>query len=354
MYYFRADGSATTGAGHLMRCLTVALELQKKIEHPEELCFLCAEEASAELLQSWDMPVKILGTDPADLEGELPVWEQLISGTGHVLLVDSYAVTDDYLRALRRFGRVYLLDDMQQHGFPVDGVINYNLFASAEIYRELYGEETGKYLGASYVPVRQQFCEAAKKYVLPENVTDILITTGGGDRDNIAGEILRELCEHSLAGETIKYHLVVGSFNPNREKLEQYASKHSEVVLHCDVRDMAGLMAACQLAVTAGGTTIYELSVLGVPFVCFSYAENQEGLTRWLGRQGISGYAGEWHHAPEETRKAIGSWCREACENREYRKKAYKAERTLIDGQGAARIAEILRAAECKDIEDSI
>lgn len=346
MYYFRADGSAATGAGHLMRCLTVAQELQKRIKHPEELCFLCAEEASGELLESWNMPVKILGTDPADLEGELPVLEQLIQGSGHVFLVDSYAVTDAYLWALHRFGRVYLLDDMQQHAFPVDGVINYNLFASREKYRELYGSDTGQYLGAAYVPVRQQFCEAAKQYILPENVTDVLITTGGGDRDNIAGEILRELCEHSLAGKTIRYHLVVGRFNPNREKLEQYASQHSGVVLHCDVRDMAGLMMTCQLAVTAGGTTIYELSVLGVPFVCFSYAENQEGLTGWLGEQKITGYAGEWHHAPEETRRAISIWCLRACENREYRQKAYEAERTLIDGRGAARIAEILRAAE--------
>lgn len=132
MYYFRADGSAVTGAGHLMRCLTVAQELQKRIEHPEELCFLCAEQASAELLQSWNMQVKILGTDPADLEGELSALEGLIRGSGHVFLVDSYAVTDAYLQALHRFGRVYLLDDMQQHAFPVDGVINYNLFASRE------------------------------------------------------------------------------------------------------------------------------------------------------------------------------------------------------------------------------
>ena len=247
MYYFRADGSAVTGAGHLMRCLTVAQELQKRIEHPEELCFLCAEQASAELLQSWNMPVKILGTDPADLEGELSALEGLIRGSGHVFLVDSYAVTDAYLQALHRFGRVYLLDDMQQHAFPVDGVINYNLFASREKYRELYGSSTGQYLGAAYVPVRQQFCEAAAQYILQDDVTDILITTGGGDKDNIAGEILRELCEHSLAGKNIRYHLVVGRFNPNREKLEQYASEQNNVVLHCDVKDMAGLMTACHV-----------------------------------------------------------------------------------------------------------
>ncbi len=345
MYYFRADGSAATGAGHLMRCLTVAQELQKRTEQPEEICFLCAEKASAELLQSYDMPVKILGTDPSHLEGELPVLEQLVKGTGHVFLVDSYAVTNHYLRKLHRSGRVYLLDDMQQQGFPVDGVINYNLFASAEKYRELYDKKTARYLGAAYVPVRQQFCEAAKQYTLPDVVTDILITTGGGDRDNIAGEILQELCEHSLAGKAVRYHLVVGRFNPNREKMERYASEHSEVVLHCDVRDMAELMASCQLAVTAGGTTIYELSVLGVPFVCFSYTENQEGLTKWLGEHGITGYGGAWHRDLAGTRKAIGSWCLEAWEKKELRQNAYEAERALIDGQGAARIAEILRTA---------
>lgn len=345
MYYFRADGSAAAGAGHLMRCLTVAQELQKRIEHPQELCFLCAEKASAELLQSWNMPVKLLGTAPADLESELPVLEGLIQGDGHVFLVDSYAVTDAYLQALHRFGRVYLLDDMQQHAFPVDGVINYNLFASPEKYRELYGSDHGQYLGAAYVPVRQQFCEASRQYALPESVTDILITTGGGDQDNIAGQILRELCECSLPEASVRYHLVIGRFNPNRGQLEQYALEHSNVLLHFDVKDMAGLMGSCQLAVTAGGTTIYELSVLGVPFVCFSYAENQEQLTEWLGRQEIAGYAGRWHYAPEETRKAIGSWCRNACENRELRQKAYEAERALIDGQGAARIAEILRMA---------
>ena len=88
------------------------------------------------------------------------------------------------------------------------------------------------------MPVRQQFCEAAAQYILQDDVTDILITTGGGDKDNIAGEILRELCEHSLAGKNIRYHLVVGRFNPNREKLEQYASEQNNVVLHCDVKDM--------------------------------------------------------------------------------------------------------------------
>lgn len=346
MYYFRADGSAATGAGHLMRCLTVAGELQKKLIPSEGVCFLCAEEASAELLRSRKMPVQVLKTDPTDLEGELPALKTLLLGQESVFLVDSYYVTDAYLSGLKKFGRVFLLDDMQQHAFPVDGVINYNLFASPEKYRELYGTKIPQYLGAPYVPVRQEFCEASTDYRVADRVTDLLITTGGGDRDNIAGEILRELCERRLKDCGVRYHLVVGRFNPNRDRLEQYAAEHPEVILHCDVQDMAGLMAQCQLAVTAGGTTIYELAVLGVPFVCFSYAENQEGLTEWIGKQGTAGYAGAWHHAKEQTLEQIGAWCAKAYEDLSVRQKAYEAERILIDGQGAARIAQILLSAQ--------
>ena len=350
MYYFRADGSAATGAGHLMRCLTVAQELQNRIDTPEEVCFLCADEASAELLENNNMPVQVLETDPDDLEGELPVLEKMLKNTGStentVFLVDSYRVTDGYLSELRHFGKVFLLDDMQQHGFPVDGVINYNLFASPEKYRELYGSETPQYLGAAYVPVRQQFCKVTGRYTVTDAVTDVLITTGGGDKDNIAGEILRELCERSLKDCPVRYHLVIGRFNPNKKMLEQYAADHSEVILHCDVQDMASLMAECQLAVTAGGTTIYELSVLGVPFVCFSYAENQEGLTEWIGKQNVAGYAGAWHHDADAVRKVLGSRCLEAFQRKELRAQCYEAERKLIDGRGAARIAQILADAK--------
>ena len=342
MYFFRADGSAATGAGHLMRCLTVAQALQKLIAHPEEVCFLCAEEASARLLQSRSQPVKVLGTDPADLEGELPVLEQVIGTSDNIILVDSYRVTDAYLQKLHRFGKVFLLDDMQEHRFPVDGVINYNLFASAEKYQELYGSGIPKYLGAPYVPVRQQFGEAMREYGITDEVTDVLITTGGGDQDNIAGSILQELCEHSLKDCGVRYHLVVGRFNPNREKLERYAAERKNIILHCDVQNMAALMAQCQLAVTAGGTTIYELSVLGIPFVCFSYAENQEKLTEWIGDHKVAGYAGAWHHDPEQTLEKIGDWCLQAYESKKLRKHCYETERTLIDGQGAARIAQLL------------
>ena len=52
-YYFRADGNAATGAGHLMRCLTIADALQALPgPDPADICFLCADEASGALAEA--------------------------------------------------------------------------------------------------------------------------------------------------------------------------------------------------------------------------------------------------------------------------------------------------------------
>ena len=122
MYYFRADGSAKTGAGHLMRCLTVALELQKLTEHPEQVCFLCADEASAELLRSNHMPVKVLGTDPEDLEGELPVLERLTGDTKQIneendMGKDNYKLVANNKKAYHD----YFIDETYETGIALAG-----------------------------------------------------------------------------------------------------------------------------------------------------------------------------------------------------------------------------------------
>lgn len=103
-------------------------------------------------------------------------------------------------------------------------------------------------------------------------------------------------------------------------------------------------MEACDLAITAGGSTIYELAALGVPFVCFSYAENQEALTEYIGSQKIAGFAGAFHKSPEQTLEQLYILFRTLVTDGNLRRQYYDAERKLIDGQGAARLAQALRS----------
>ncbi len=381
MFYFRADGNAVTGAGHLMRCLTIAEELKKLLEAgklsesgklPETaagICFICADEASAELVSQSGFPVQVLHTDYLNLEEELPVWAELF-GSGqkpvcgaqelaeqaqersgrkvaeHVILVDSYHVTDAYLEALRSYGRVYLLDDMGKKAYPVDGVINYNAFADEAHYEKLYqGKSTQLAVGSSFVPVRRQFLDVP--YEVREQVKEVLITTGGGDNDNIAAAVFQ-----AIGRPECRYHVIVGQFNRHFLWWKQLEQECSQVQVHHNVTDMASLMRQCDMAVTAGGTTIYELAAIGVPFLCFSYAENQEALTEYIGSKKIAGYCGAYHLNKQETLSRMSRLAEEISISAqtaadegtgvELRRRMYEREKEMIDGLGACRIAQLL------------
>lgn len=345
----RADGNAKIGAGHLMRCLTIAEALENKAQ----VGFICADRDSAELALSKGFDAYVLGTDYRYMEQELLLWSQLFDGFGQriqeeivqqepyvqtrKILVDSYYVTNAYLEGLQAFGQVILLDDMCKQPWNVDKLINYNAFATKEMYDMLDSPyETRCYVGGRYIPIRKAFC--GKDYRVKVQVEHILITTGGGDSENIAGRILDKIWDASHA-----FHVVLGRFNPHYEEMMKRAEDAGNIHVYHDVKDMADLMVRCDLAVTAGGTTIYELSALGVPFVCFSYAENQEKLTAYIGDRQIAGYGGEYHKDAVGTLEAIAKQIDELKKNSELRKEYSEKERKLVDGEGARRIAGILQ-----------
>ncbi len=357
MFYFRADGNAVIGAGHLMRCLTIAEGLKELLAADEEknemagkplqeacnICFLCADEESAGLVTQKGFAARILHTDFRNMEEELPIIRMLFGGKkevyNHVFLVDSYYVTESYLQELKSYGRVYLLDDMGKKPYPVDGVINYNAFADREYYQKLYqGRETILAIGSDFVPLRRQFLNVP--YVVRKQVTDVLITTGGGAQDDIAIAVLEAIMRPECS-----YHVVVGQFNKSFSAWKQMERECRRIHVHYGVTDMASLMRKCDMAVTAGGTTIYELAAIGVPFLCFSCAENQEALTEYIGKEKIAGYCGAYHLDKHETLRCMSSLAKRLCEDAagiEMRRMMNKKEKEMIDGMGAGRIAKLL------------
>lgn len=336
----RADGNAKIGAGHLMRCLTIA----EAVDNRAQVGFVCADRESAQLVLSRGFDAYVLGTEYGKMEQELTLWAQLFNEPGQktfvadrVFLVDSYYVTSTYLEGLRAYGQVVLLDDMCKQPWKVDKLINYNAFATKEMYDSLNSPyETEYYVGGEYIPIRKEFCDTA--YRIKEKAEHILITTGGGDSENIAGQILNKIWDASCI-----FHVVTGRFNPHYEELLKWAEAGGNIRVYHDVKDMAGLMSRCDLAVTAGGTTIYELSALGVPFVCFSYAENQEKLTEYIGVRQIAGYGGAYHKDALGTLEGIAGQVEEMKRDNKLRKEYSEKERKLVDGGGAKRIAGILQ-----------
>lgn len=324
-----------------MRCLTIADELSNLPGlRKEDICFVCADEASGALAGSGGYRTTVLHTDYRDMNQELPRLAELLRkecpADAPVLIVDSYYITVPYLKALGQQAHIFLLDDMAEQAYPVDCVLNYNAFATKEQYRQLY-EDTGTrfYAGSKYVPLRPQFRQAG--YVFREQAQDILITTGGGDQKNIAARIFE-----TIQSPGLRYHVVTGRYHPDFEGWKHREQTCGQLYVHHDVSDMASLMRCCDIAITAGGTTIYELAATGVPFLCFSYAKNQEALTEYIGRRGIAGYCGAFHHDPAGTLAKMRRLTLKLTADASLRLEMQEKERKMVDGLGAVRIARLL------------
>lgn len=378
MVVIRTDANSKIGMGHVMRCLSVADALLKR---GEEVLFVTADDTPVPLLTKKGVPYRVLHTDYADMEAELPgLWEVLrelpqgaespdaaLAQKNTSILVDSYYVTEKYLAALKKRITTIYMDDIYAFSYPVDMLINYNIYGEEMGYeKDAAFADTKLLLGTEYVPLREEFSAGAgyaqsrkELSAETENVTPaedrlhqtaeqgrtadggILITTGGSDSFNLVGQLLMEAMKYDALKEK-EYHVVSGSLNPHIGELQALAQKHENIHIHCNVTNMAELMAESEVALSAGGSTLYELCAVGVPVIAFSFAENQERLVQTFVKRGIAQYGGNYrtdgNKMIQNTIAGLETLLEDKNLRTEYRKKA----RTLVDGKGAERIAEAL------------
>lgn len=370
MIVIRADANSKIGMGHVMRCLSVADALLKR---GEEVLFVTADDTPVPLLTKKGVPYRVLHTDYADMEAELPgllcilqeltqraeLPEEVLSRMSSqrkdiAILVDSYYVTEKYLAALKKRITTIYMDDIYAFSYPVDMLINYNIYGEEMGYeKDAAFADTKLLLGANYVPLREEFSAGAgyvqsrkelslgAANVTPAEEGGILITTGGSDSFNLAGQLLMEAMKYDALKEK-EYHVVSGSLNPHIGELQALAQKHENIHIHCNVTNMAELMAESEVALSAGGSTLYELCAVGVPVIAFSFAENQERLVQTFVKRGIAQYGGNYrtdgNKMIQNTIAGLQKLCGDEALKTEYRRKALQ----LVDGRGAERIAEAL------------
>lgn len=364
MIYFRTDGNSKIATGHLMRCLSIARALRSlKKEGTASICFLVSDGESAGLLQGFlgketEFPVHILsGAVYNNLEQELPELISILQSPSRkpVLFLDSYFITEDYLRRISAFARIAYLDDLQAFDYPVDLVINYDVVTSESLkaYESAYSSAGKRLLGAAYVPLREQFLSMAKKPPssgkapfkddFPRSgsgMIHLLIASGGSDPYHTCFKLVRYLTD-SLP-ESICYHVVIGKLNSDQAALQQLAEENPLVMLHEQVTDMAGLMGSCDLAISAAGTTLYELCAMGIPTASFILADNQKEAACAFQAAGAIPLLGDIRTQEAGLFAAARDWLLEMIRQKEKRMESARIMQQLVDGRGALRIAEHL------------
>lgn len=340
MLYIRADGNPEIGTGHIMRCLSIADALQGL---GEKAVFFIADESMEAVISGRGYDVICLHSEWANLNAEIEKMVELVvtHGVGK-LLIDSYYVTQQYLQELNKLTYLIYMDDLNMFHYPCDMLVNYNCYADKFDYTSRY-PDTSLLLGCHYAPLREEFQDLPHRNLV-KIVKSVLITTGGTAPHNVAGKIVK-IAKTSPGLETLEFHITAGHFNAYAEHEDEFrrlATEYEGIIVHRNVQSMSRLMLDCDIAISAGGSTLYELCACGTPTIAFSQADNQiEAVARFGDSCMIS--AGDFRASEKECLGKIIDGVRRLAADFELRRELSEKAQRLVDGRGARRLAAVLK-----------
>lgn len=274
MFYIRTDANETIALGHLMRCLAIA-DAVKSLG--EAVTFIKADHYENTRIEEAGHSVICLNSDWRDMDSELPALKAYIADCKMTsIFIDSYQVTTKYLEELHQLVKVFYFDDLADIAYPVDAVINYAFADQSQIYRKLYPDNrTICLLGSRYAPLRKEF-QHLKARITKDKISDILVTTGGSDPFHILHLVAERLASNAKY-QDICFHLVLGACveDSEAEHIKKEAALRGNVRCYRNIRNIEELMQQCDLAISAAGSTLYELCACQTPTICFAFADNQ-------------------------------------------------------------------------------
>ncbi|MBQ8119512.1 MAG: hypothetical protein IJ172_01840, partial [Ruminococcus sp.] len=222
-------------------------------------------------------------------------------------------------------------------------LINYNIYGDQIDYTSIYKEQKTDIptlaLGTKFVPLRNEFSDV-QPILINKQIENVLISTGGADPIHLALELVRTIKSMQF-NDGIKYHFVIGAMNQDREELEQLSFDMDNIQLHYNVKDMRSLICSCDIAVSAAGSTLYEICACGVPLITYVLADNQINGAKTFEEKGLAINCGDirgMKKAPETICDTVQQLANNYVQRCTIQHKMIDA----LDGKGAKRICAVL------------
>jgi UDP-2,4-diacetamido-2,4,6-trideoxy-beta-L-altropyranose hydrolase len=338
----RADATTGSGTGHMMRTLALA---QAWIDAGGQARWLVADAPSSlrERIEAEDIGIVPLRAG-AGSPGDAAAVRAALTGDGAAMaVIDGTAFGPAYLADLHDVrDRVLVIDDMAGGAdYPVGLLLNQNAHADRAEYP---AESSTRFLlGTDYVLLRREFAEPPPPRTTPPVARHLLVTFGGADptgmtRRTIAA--LRRLPEAIRA--TILVRFIVGAANADGAGIDAAAADPDlgfRAVVERAVADMAAQMAWADLAITSGGSTVWELARTGCPALVVETVPVERRLVSGLTRVGLFASLGPGAELDE---RIMADEIAAKAEDMAWRAGMTTLGMRLIDGAGARRVVDAL------------
>lgn len=332
---FCLDVSPQLGAGHLNRCVTIAdaaaaLGVSSHFYIRGDAAMVAARLPDP---ASW---TPLSDTASASEEGAT-LCAAFAKHHYRALVVDHQRGLPDWQAAIAPAGLPWLqFDYRKSFTHQARWLVNLNPAAQAAWYAGLTQPTTTLLLGPRYAVLRPEFLQHRPSAPAPARPLQTVLLSFGGGSDQGAAERFASLL---LRLSDCRLQLVTTAFNPSLPVLQALQAAHPERIrLAISPPSFAEVALQCELAITTGGTTAFELAALGLPFILTQIADNQTATSQAWAALGCALDAGPLEALRDEHFAAL--W--QTASDPQQRQALGAQGWSLVDGQGAGRIARAL------------
>ena len=329
----RVDAYAEIALGHLSRCIELGKALSKL---NNKVVFLTYEDcASKPKLDEFGLDYKLIPykiNDVEDIDAEIKALEKF-SDSIDVLIVDSYNVDNQYFYKLDKlFSKIVYLDDMGFDFNNVDMVVN----PSCKVKKNDYISKD-VLCGMEFIILGEDYRTGLIKES-SERVKSILITMGGIDHYNLSSRLLPII---EKIDKDIVVNMIIGPYYENFKQIK-IAAKNSKLSINFyeGLSNISSVMMQSDVAVSAGGFTIYELAAMSIPSVGIALWDNQKVNIECLSNK--EAIIPLYYFRGEEFDTQLHYNLKKLIASKKIREKISLSARRSISGNGVDKIAKVI------------
>lgn len=274
-FAIRADGNTDIGYGHLVRTGVLAQEFLKR---GHEVTYLTKTPLTVASVCPNSVKTYQLANEQAD-----GVEKWLKKNDPRILLTDTYGINADYQKTLCKYVPVFAtITDDTRFTLCCDVNINGNVHAPKLNY-DWVGKKPQMLLGTEYLLLRDTFQHLSQEMLQwrhpPERA---LITFGGSDMNNTTPDAVR-----AFDGCDLDVDIIIGPGFTNKSEITE-AARRTDATFEIaeDPDDLPERMLNADFAVSATGSTVYELLVTGTPVIGVPQTNNQVPVINELSSRG--------------------------------------------------------------------
>ncbi len=254
------------------------------------------------------------------------------------VVIDGDRFGSDFLKAVRVAGfRILLIDDFaDRESFPADLIVNPNLDDDGERYRKR-GATARLLMGPSYVLLRREFREGAKKREIRQTGNRILVTLGGSDPENLTPKIANALAHCS----DLEVTAIAGPGYDKADELRKRNASNLRIVFNPP--SIARFINGSDQAIIAAGGTLWELLSMGCAVLTYSRNIVQARVVQALAQRGAVIDMGD---TCDFDSAKLAALVKELVDSHLERERMTTLGRMLVDGMGTTRVVEAAQRSE--------